>query len=77
MQDQCTNNVAAVKNSLYMSDVQQVCVPFKKLMWTLIACECRVYILLLTCVYLLHIAKYLQVYRQVFSEIFFSKCGHF
>ena len=61
MQDQCTNNMAAVINSLYMSTVQQVCVPFKILMCTLLACERRVNILLLTCVYLLYIAKYLQV----------------
>ena len=61
MQGQYTNNMAAVINSLYMSVVQQVCVAFKILMWTLLACERRVNILLLTCVYLLHIAKYLQV----------------
>ena len=42
MQDQCTNNMTAVINSLYMSVVQQVCVPFKILMWTLVACERRV-----------------------------------
>ena len=60
MQDQFINNIAAVINSLYMSDVQQVCVPCKIRMWTLLACERRVNILLLTCVYLLHIAKYLK-----------------
>ena len=62
MQDQCTNNMAAVINSLYMPAVQQVCVPFKIFMWALLARERRVNILLLTCVCLLHIAKYLQVY---------------
>ena len=46
---------------LSSSAVQQVCVPFKILMWTLLACERIVNILLLTCVYLLDIAKYLQV----------------
>ena len=61
MQDQFTNNMAAVINSLYMSAVKQVCVPLKILMWTLLACERRVNVLLITCVYLLHIAKYLQV----------------
>ena len=34
---------------------------WKILMWTLLACERNLYILLLMCVYLLHIAKYLQV----------------
>ena len=53
VQDQCTNNMAAV-----ISAVQQVCVPFKILMWTLLACARRLNILLLTYVYLLHIAKY-------------------
>ena len=53
--------MAAVINSLYVSLVQQVGVPFKILMWTLLACERRVNILLLPCVYLLHVAKYLQV----------------
>ena len=57
MQDQCTNDMAAVINSLYMSAVQQVCVPIRILMWTLLACERRVNILLLTCVHLLHTAK--------------------
>ena len=61
MQDQCTNNMAAVINSLYMSAVQHVRVPFKILMWTLLACERRLNILSLRCVYLLHEAKYLQV----------------
>ena len=46
--------MAAVINSLYMSAVQQMCVPFKILMWTLLACERRLNILLLRCVYLLH-----------------------
>ena len=58
MQDQCTNNMAAVINSLYMSAIQQVRVPFKILMWTQLACERRVNMPLLTYVYLLHIAKY-------------------
>ena len=53
--------MAAVINSMYMSAVQQVRVPFKKLMWTLLACERRLNILLLTCVSLLHEAKYLHV----------------
>ena len=53
--------MAAVINSLYMSAVQQVCVPFKILMWTLLACERRLNILLLTYGFLLHEAKYLQV----------------
>ena len=61
MQDQSTNNMAAVINSLYMPAVQQVRVPFKILMLTLLACERRLNILLLTCVCLLHEAKYLQV----------------
>ena len=61
MQDQCTNNMAAVINGLYMPAVQQVCVPFKILMWTLLACERRLNILLLTRVCLLYEAKYLQV----------------
>ena len=61
MQDPCTNNMAAAINSLYMFAVHQVCVPFKILMWTLLACERRVDLLLLMCVYLLHEAKYLQV----------------
>ena len=39
----------------------EVCVPFKILMWTLLAYERRLNILLLRCVYLLHEAKYLQV----------------
>ena len=59
VQDQCTNNMAAVINSLYVSAVQQWCVPLKILMRTLLACVRRVNILLLTYVYLLHIAKYL------------------
>ena len=43
MQDPFTNNMAAVINSLYMSAVNRcVCVPFKILMWTLLACERRV-----------------------------------
>ena len=61
MQDQFTNYMAAVIKSLYMSAVQQVCVPFKILMWTLLGCERRVNILLFSCVYLFHIAKYLGV----------------
>ena len=61
MQDQCIYNLAAESNSLYMSAVQQVCVLFKIRTWTLLAFERRVNILLLTCVYLLHIEKYLQV----------------
>ena len=61
MQDQCTNNMVAVINSMYMSAVQQVGLPFKILMGTLLACERRLNILLLTCVCLLHEAKYLQV----------------
>ena len=65
LDNQCANNMAVVINSLYMSEVKQVCVcvSFKILMWTLLACERRVNILLLTCVYLLHIAKYL--YKKV------------
>ena len=59
VQDQCTNNMAAVINSLYVCNVQQVCAPFKILMRTLLVCVRRVIILLLTYVYLLHIAKYL------------------
>ena len=39
-----------------------MCVPFKILMWTLLAYERRVNIPLHTRVYLLHIAKYLQVW---------------
>ena len=61
MQVQCTNNLVAVINSMYMSAVQQMGVLFKILMQTLLACERRVNILLLTCVYLLNLAKYLQV----------------
>ena len=61
MQDQYTNIMAAVINSLYMSAVQQVGVPFEILMWTQLACERRLYLLLLACVCLLHEAKYLQV----------------
>ena len=66
MQDQCTNNMTAVINSLYMSAVQQLCVPFKILMWTLLACERRVNILLHTCVYLLHKAN---TYRCIFVHV--------
>ena len=54
MQEQCTIKMAAVINSMYMSAVQQVGVPFKILMWTLLACERRLNILLLMCVCLLH-----------------------
>ena len=58
MQDRGTNNMAADINSLYMSAVQQVCVPFKILMWILLACERRLNILLLNmCVHLLHTAN--------------------
>ena len=40
--DQCTNTMPAVINSQYMSAVQKVCVAFKILMLTLLACERRI-----------------------------------
>ena len=71
VQDQCTNNTAVAASDFSQQSVrfccentfglQQVCEPYKILIWTLLACERRVNIPLLTCVYLLHIVKYLQV----------------
>ena len=55
--------MAAIINSLYMSAVQQVLYSLKYLHLYVdtTSSEHRVNILLLTCVYLLHKAKYLQV----------------
>ena len=65
---QYTNNMAVVASvfqlivcTWLLSKYNWSGVTFKILMWTLLACERRLNILLLMCVYLLHIAKYLQV----------------
>ena len=55
-----------------------MCVPFEILMWTLLACERRVNIILLTCVYLLSACvnlgpTHMHTFTHVSKDAYVSK----